>query len=162
MAFDSSGTKAVWAVRLGTTLKRCERQLFFAGIRQAIWRYKAIHLGHLNMQFQQDWPKDEKITDLSIFWRKTYKNFARLSMIVRLQRDRQLFFAAALWAVRQWKAVDYLSWNMQFSAAQDVRLKNYRARSSFYRWPLRMGSWRDHHFYFNTAPWPVHHWKDLD
>ena len=26
------------------------------------------------MQFQQDWPKDEKITALSIFWRKT-ENF---------------------------------------------------------------------------------------
>ena len=25
------------------------------------------------MQFQQDWPKDEKITALSIFWRKTDK-----------------------------------------------------------------------------------------
>ena len=30
-------------------------------------------------------------------------------------------------------------WNMQFSAGQDVRLKNYRARS-FYRWPWSMGS----------------------
>ena len=25
------------------------------------------------MQFQQDWPKDKKITTLSIFWRKTEK-----------------------------------------------------------------------------------------
>ena len=25
------------------------------------------------MQFQQDWPKDKKITALSIFWRKTEK-----------------------------------------------------------------------------------------
>ena len=25
------------------------------------------------MQFQQDWPKDKKITALSIFWRKTKK-----------------------------------------------------------------------------------------
>ena len=29
MAFDSSGAKAVWAARLGTTPKRCELQLFF-------------------------------------------------------------------------------------------------------------------------------------
>ena len=58
MAFDNSGTNAVWPARLGTTPKRCELQLFFAGIRQAIWRYKAIHLRRLNMQFQQDWPKD--------------------------------------------------------------------------------------------------------
>ena len=38
------------------------------GIRQALGRLKAIHLGRLNMQFQQDWPKDTKITALSIFW----------------------------------------------------------------------------------------------
>ena len=45
---------------LGTTPKRCELQLFLAGIRQALRRYKAIHLGRLNMQFQQDWLKDKK------------------------------------------------------------------------------------------------------
>ena len=39
-----------------------------------------MHLGRLmvkwltlNMEFQQDWPKDEKITALSIFWWKTEK-----------------------------------------------------------------------------------------
>ena len=50
---------------------RCELQLFFAGIRQAVRRLKAFHLGRLNMQFQQDWPKDKKIKALLIFWRKT-------------------------------------------------------------------------------------------
>ena len=35
-------------------------QLFFAIIRQAVRRLKALHLGCLNMQFQQDWPEDEK------------------------------------------------------------------------------------------------------
>ena len=38
MAFDSSGAKAVWAYRLGTTPKRCDLQLFLAGIRQAVRR----------------------------------------------------------------------------------------------------------------------------
>ena len=71
MAFDKSGAKAVCAARLGNTPKRCEVQLFLAGNRQAVRRYKAIHLGRLNMQFQQDWPEDKKITALSIFWRKT-------------------------------------------------------------------------------------------
>ena len=45
---------------LGPTAKRCELQLFFTGIRQAVQRLKALHLGHLNMHFQQDWPKDKK------------------------------------------------------------------------------------------------------
>ena len=69
---------------LGPTPKRCELQLFLAGIRQALRRLKALHFGRLNMQFQQDWPKDKKITDLLIFWLKTKKNFARLSFMVRL------------------------------------------------------------------------------
>ena len=64
---------AVRAAWIGTTPKRCELQLFLAGIQQAVRRLKALHLGCLNMQFQQDWPKDKKITALSIFWRKTEK-----------------------------------------------------------------------------------------
>ena len=56
---------------LGPPPKRCELQLFFAGIRQAIGRLKALHLGRLNMQFQAGLVKREKITALLIFWLKT-------------------------------------------------------------------------------------------
>ena len=38
--------------------KRCELPLLFAGIRQAVRRWKALNLGSLNMQFQQDGPKE--------------------------------------------------------------------------------------------------------
>ena len=41
--------------------KRSELPLFFAGIQRAIRRWKALNLGSLNMQFQQDWPKDKKL-----------------------------------------------------------------------------------------------------
>ena len=58
------------------------------------------------MQFQQDRPKDKKITALLILLPENLENFARLSIMVRLQRDRQFFFVAALHAVCQWKAVD--------------------------------------------------------
>ena len=44
--------------------KRCELSLIFAAIGQAVRRWKALSLGSLNMQFQQDWPKDKKITAL--------------------------------------------------------------------------------------------------
>ena len=37
-----------------TTHKKCELPLIFAAIRQAIRRWKALNLGSLNMQFQQD------------------------------------------------------------------------------------------------------------
>ena len=51
--------------------KRCELPLLFARIRQTERRWKTLDLGSLNMQFQQDWPKDEKITALLNFCRKT-------------------------------------------------------------------------------------------
>ena len=63
---------------LGTPPKRCELQLFLAGIRQAIRRLKALHLERLDMQFQQDWPKDKQITALNFLAEN--KNFARLSL----------------------------------------------------------------------------------
>ena len=75
MAFDSSGSKAVWAAQLGTTPKKCELQLFLAGIRQAVRRLKAIHLGRLNMQFHQDWPKDKKNYSSFNFLAKNLENF---------------------------------------------------------------------------------------
>ena len=71
MAFDKSGAKAVGAALLGNTPRRCELQLFLAGIRQAVRRLKALYLGRLNMQFQQDCLKDEKITALLISCLKT-------------------------------------------------------------------------------------------
>ena len=37
------------------------RLLSFSGNRQAVRRLKALHLGRLNIQFQQDWPKDKKL-----------------------------------------------------------------------------------------------------
>ena len=84
MAFDSSGAKAVLVYQLGTTPKRCELQLFLAGIRQAIRRYKAFHLGRLNMQSQQDCPKDEK----------NYISFNFLAENLERFRSTELYCAA--------------------------------------------------------------------
>ena len=46
-------------------------QLLFGAAPRPIRRWKALNLGSLNIQFQQDWPKDEKITALLNFCRKT-------------------------------------------------------------------------------------------
>ena len=59
--------KAVSSAWLGTTPIRCELSLFFAAIGQTTRRWKALDLGSLNMQSQQDWPKDKKITAPSNF-----------------------------------------------------------------------------------------------
>ena len=69
MAFNNSGTKA----SLRPPTKRCELPLIFATIGQAIRRWKDLNLGSLNMQFQHDWGKDQKITALLIFLLKTKK-----------------------------------------------------------------------------------------
>ena len=61
MAIDNSCTKAACAAQLETTPKMCELQLSFAGIQQAVWRWKALDLRRLNMQCQQDFPKDKKL-----------------------------------------------------------------------------------------------------
>ena len=71
MAFNNSEARRSEQPGLGPPPKRCELQLFLAGIRQAVRRLKAIDLGRLDMQFQHDWPKDKKITALLIFWLKT-------------------------------------------------------------------------------------------
>ena len=61
MAFDNSCTKAVLSASPGPTPKRCELPLFLAALGQAVRGWKALDLGSLNMQFQQDWPKDKKL-----------------------------------------------------------------------------------------------------
>ena len=73
MAVDSSGTRAVWAAQHRTIPKRCELQLFLAGIRPARRCWKAFHLGRLNMQFQQDCPKDKKLKLFQFFGEKLRK-----------------------------------------------------------------------------------------
>ena len=57
------------------------------------------------MQFKQDWPKDKKITAL---YRSTEK-FRSTEHYGAPLEGSTIFLWAALWAVRQWKAVDYLS-----------------------------------------------------
>ena len=67
MAFNNSCTKAVLSASSSPTPKRCELPLFLAALGQAVRAWKALDLGSLNIQFQQDWPKDNEITALFIF-----------------------------------------------------------------------------------------------
>ena len=45
----------------------------FTAIGQAVRRWKALNLGSLSMQFQQDWPKDKKLQLFNFFKRKLRK-----------------------------------------------------------------------------------------
>ena len=67
MAFDNSSTKAVSSASPGPISKRCEVPLFLAALEQAVHGWKALDLGSLNMQFQQDWPKDKKLQLFKFF-----------------------------------------------------------------------------------------------
>ena len=69
--FTQNPLMSLGAQPSGITTKRCELPLIFIAIGQAVRRWKALDLGSLNMQFQLDWPKDEKIKALLIFCLKT-------------------------------------------------------------------------------------------
>ena len=59
--------KAVSSASPGPTQKRCEPQLFLAALGQAVCHWKALDLGSLNMQFQQDWPKGKNYSYFKFF-----------------------------------------------------------------------------------------------
>ena len=61
MAFDNSCTKAVLSASHGPTPKWHELPLFLAALGQAVCGWKVLDLRTLNMQLQQDWPKDKKL-----------------------------------------------------------------------------------------------------
>ena len=75
MAFNNSCTKAVLSASPGPTPKRCELPLFLAALGQVLCGWKALDLGSLNMQFQQDWRKDKQITALLIFLPENLEKF---------------------------------------------------------------------------------------
>ena len=61
MAFDISARRQPEQPGLGKPQKRCELALFLLALGQVVRRWKALDLRRLNMQFQQDWPKDKKL-----------------------------------------------------------------------------------------------------
>ena len=61
------------------------------------------------MQFQQDWPKDKKNYSSFNFLVENLEKFRSTEHYGAPLEGWTIFFVAALWAVRQWKAVDYLS-----------------------------------------------------
>ena len=73
MAFDNSGTKAV---AYDHPLKGVNYPPIFAAIGQAVRRWKALNLGSLNIQFQQDWPKDYKNYSFLIFFTRKLRKIS--------------------------------------------------------------------------------------
>ena len=57
------------------------------------------------MQFQQDSPKDKKYSSFN-FLAENLQNFRLTELYGAALEGSTIFFVAALWAVRQWKALD--------------------------------------------------------
>ena len=86
--------------------QRCELQLFFPGIQQAIRRLKALHLGRFNTQFRQDWPNDKKIIALLIFFaRKLRKISLDWALWCGSRGIDNLSLSQHFW-LYQWKSVN--------------------------------------------------------
>ena len=57
------------------------------------------------MQFQQDWPKDEKNYSAFNFLAANLEKFRLTELYGAPREGWTIFFIATLWAVRRWKAV---------------------------------------------------------
>ena len=75
------------------------------------------------MQFQQDWPKNKKITAVSICWRKTEK-FRSPELYGAALEGSTIFLCRSSLGSMAMESCRLPELNMQFSAGQDVRLKN--------------------------------------
>ena len=105
-AFDNSNTKAISSAWLGTKPKRCELQLFFTTLGRAIRHWKALDLGSLSMQFQQDWPEDRKITALIFLHENVEKILSTERLSCASGGINNFFFSAAPQTLHRWKALD--------------------------------------------------------
>ena len=104
------------------------------------------------MQFEQDCPKVKKITALLIFLPENLEKFRSTELYGAALEGSTIFLCRSSLGCASMESCQLADLNMQFSAVQDVRLKDYRARSSFFGRYFSMGSLRDRQFYFNTAP----------
>ena len=91
------------------------------------------------MQFQQDWPKDKEITALSIFWRKTEK-FRSTEHYGAALEGSTIFLCRSSLGSMSMESYRLPELKYAIFSRTGCKTKNYRARSSLYRWPLSMGS----------------------
>ena len=84
------------------------------------------------MQFQRDCPKDEINYSPFNFLAENFEKFHSTEYYDALLEGSTIFLSRSSLGSTAMEICPLPELNMQFSAGQDVRLKNYRARSSFY------------------------------
>ena len=92
------------------------------------------------MEFQQDWPKDKKITALLIFWPENLEIFRSTELYGAALEGSTIFLCRSSLRSTAMESCRLPELKYAIFSRADTRLKNYPARSSFYRWSLSMGS----------------------
>ena len=105
-------------------------QLFLAGIRQAIRRYKAIHLGRLNMQFQQEWQKEKNYSSLN-FLAENLEKFRSTEHYGAALEGSTIFLCCSSLGSTAMESCRLPELKYAIFSRADSKTKNYRARSSF-------------------------------
>ena len=82
------------------------------------------------MQFQQDWPKDKKLQLFSFLAENLEKVRSTELYGAPLEGSTIFLNRSSTWRMTM-ESYRLTELNMQFSAGQDVTLKNYGARTSF-------------------------------
>ena len=123
MAFNDSCTKAVFSASPGPTPKRCEPQLFLATLGQVIRCSKAVDFGSLNMQLQQDWHKDKKITALLIFLPQNLEKYRSTELYDAPLERLTIFLYCSYASYTPLDSSGLAELKYAFSAGQDLTLK---------------------------------------
>ena len=112
--------------RLGQPQKRCEPQLFLAALEQAIRCSKALDLGSLNLQFEHDWQKNEKITALLLFLPENLEKCRSTELYCTPLEGSTVFLCGSSTCRMSMESYQLADFKYAFSEEQAVRLKNYR------------------------------------
>ena len=91
------------------------------------------------MQFQEDWPKDKKYRSFNVL-AKNLDKFRSTELYGATLEGSTIFLCRSSLGSTAMESCRLPKLKYAISAGQDARLKNYHARSSFYPWPLSMGS----------------------
>ena len=81
------------------------------------------------MQFQQDWPKNKKITALLLFLTENLKKFCSNELYDAPLQESRIFLYRSSTSRTLLDSTRLAELKYAFSAGQDVTLKNYGART---------------------------------
>ena len=103
------------------------------------------------MQFQQDCPKDKKITALLIFWPENLEKYRSTEHYGAPLERSTIFLCRSSLGSTAMESCPLAQLKYAIFSRAGRKTKKLPRSSSFCRRPLSMGSWSDQHFYLNTA-----------